>query len=493
MDIGFISQVCEKHFNRFAGRTHQTALFIVMLGIISYSWSGLLYYAFSPAGFNIKRVLLSAFFLILLVFFLSSAVFRERLTARLATIPRGTIYLWVSVIVWGSLSSLQSAYPERGLLEVSLYMLLLFSGLAISVSGISEKGLLYGVAVIGGAIGLYTFGYGFRYILHLKYESDTWMYSIYQFSHQRTLNHAQSWLIPLFALLPLCLSPVSVALRKLCWFPVIAMYFFMLVSGGRGLPLMLFCSLLLTFILFRNESRQLVVVNCKAFLAGATLYLILIQLIPWLWGKGIEEGNLLSRLGALDSGRFELWQAAWEMIKATPWFGVGPQHYIILMGHGPGSPHNILLQWACEWGLPAAAGMAMLLVWALVSYQKKLKARLVAGVVSTFQGKIQVAVFTAMITSGSYALISGVFITPMSQMLMVLVYGVALNFYWQSTKAKGTLRPIERIMLGILAGSLAMVYLVIVYSDFIMGCYPIYIPMEGTAPRFWLNGGFHLR
>lgn len=76
----------------------------------------------------------------------------------------------------------------------------------------------------------------------------------------------------------------------------------------------------------------------------------------------------------ISSSRFKIWANVLELIKANPWTGVGYGEFNLAwtLTPFPGRPvaffdhtHNIVLQWAVEFGLPLALLMIGLCLWAL--------------------------------------------------------------------------------------------------------------------------------
>ena len=52
------------------------------------------------------------------------------------------------------------------------------------------------------------------------------------------------------------------------------------------------------------------------------------------------------------SVRLILWKQAVNLIKQHPFFGVGPQHFAYYPNEWGAHPHNAVLLFATEWGLP---------------------------------------------------------------------------------------------------------------------------------------------
>ena len=124
-----------------------------------------------------------------------------------------------------------------------------------------------------------------------------------------------------------------------------------------------------------------------AMAAGMAVLLLLAgyaRLNPWFWWRrglvlgaglmssllitGLEVGGGLGRLGTLQdpwsagSSRFVIWQASWEMLRDSPWYGRGvgiyglayPQYRLATDQSAGHFAHNDLLQIAIETGWPGA-------------------------------------------------------------------------------------------------------------------------------------------
>ncbi len=453
--------------------------------------TGLISFPFSPLDFNAKRVLLIVTVLPSLLFIIhqsfSGSQFRQDLSQRLSPIPPKVRAGLALIFILGTISSLLSAYPAKGLQEVGLYALLFCMTIVVSISRNNEQLIIPWLWVISIGLLFYTIGYFFQYILYLQFKPKAWMYSIHEYSNPRTFNHVQGWLIPLLALLPLFAKGVF---KRLSWFGLSVLYFYLLVTSVRGLPLAMIASAFITLLAFKPQAKLLLKVHAKAFVFGGLAYLLLIQLVPLLLGHGLSDESILHRLDSGSSGRLHLWQVALDAFIKSPWLGIGPQHYIT-QGTGIGSPHNIILQWLSEWGGPAALLMIGLSVYGGVRYLLGVRQRIASETVSDHSALVQVAVFMSLLTSGLYAQLSGVFITPLSQVLLVVIVGSAISFHNQEVGVvRAPLHWLEKILWAVLLLFLLVTFYWVFYKEFYLGEYDLYLLWEMNAPRFWLNGDF---
>jgi O-antigen polymerase len=123
-------------------------------------------------------------------------------------------------------------------------------------------------------------------------------------------------------------------------------------------------------------------VRTFAVLLGvAALYLVATQLLPWLaqWLSGTSPNQtLLTRLGAdfACASRKVLWANVAQLISLKPWSGWGPgelmyAHYITPYEGARfcaklSNAHNLPIQLAFVWGIPAAIIACFLALWALL-------------------------------------------------------------------------------------------------------------------------------
>lgn len=120
--------------------------------------------------------------------------------------------------------------------------------------------------------------------------------------------------------------------------------------------------------------------------------------------------------GAVDSNlhRKELRAIGWQMVKAHPWLGIGPQQVVrqIPQYLPPGTPlrkgqyyghlENDYLQYAAERGIPTMLALVWMLGWALTDFAKALR-RLPRDAGERWIYCAGIAVTAAMLVSGYYS------------------------------------------------------------------------------------------
>ncbi len=241
-----------------------SSLIVTVMGfVLVIMWSTHLVLDVELSSYNFRRVVQVTFFLLVLILCLS----RFSTLKIFDYLPLSAKLMILIALFLGSVSALQSQFPMKGLQEVGLYCFLILSTWVVADS-VNEKNLVRVVIVTGSAIGLYGFGYLFQYAIHLQYPPDSWMHTVYGFTNPRTLNHAQNWLIPLLALLPLLANEKTTLLKRLSWLPLTVMYFFLFLSESRGVALALLTSAVICYVFVQGSMKPLLRIHCKALIAG---------------------------------------------------------------------------------------------------------------------------------------------------------------------------------------------------------------------------------
>ncbi|WP_422132555.1 O-antigen ligase family protein [Endozoicomonas sp. ALD040] len=455
--------------------------------IVCFSFLDFVFFDFISPDYNRKRLYQFVFFLFI-IFFVFKLFFEKGFCFFLDQFSSLSLLLVGILLVLCTISSFNSLYFLKSIQEIGLYCLIFLSCLYLRSEEIRENELIFSISLIGGSVVVYFFTYLFDYVIYLKFPPEAWSNTIHNFSNPREMNHAQNWLIPFLALLPLISNRKYKLLGRLSWLPIIFMYFFLIMSEGRGVSIAIILSIAFTCYLFPKFSKVLAFTHLKSFGFGLFLYILLVQIVPSVFG--ITSNFDFERFvvaNSTSSGRVELWKIALDSIQDNPFFGIGPQHFITLVG-SPGSPHNIILQWASEWGVPAAICLIILIIWGGMSYLRGLIYRVDTGLLSSHQQLLQISAFTALLSAGIHSQVSGVFISPMSQMLMILVLGFCMGVHSKDLISRETVSKWFVIILLLLFSS---AYFAILYWEYFAGNYPTTLEFQPNAPRFWRNGAFH--
>jgi len=311
------------------------------------------------------------------------------------------------------------------------------------------------------------------------------------FSNIRFFNQYQIWSISLLSL-PLLLYP-KLDKRLLLFLKIIAIGWATLIfaSDSRGAIGSVFIAMLLTLCVFKNHATPLLKLNSLILLTGAIAYLLLFKLIPFLLSNHVTMGwESIEQLGH-TSDRITLWQFAIQYIIDNPWLGVGPMHYAYYFGPSHAHPHNSLLQWACEMGIPSTLLVLSLIFSGLYNWVKKFY-RLTNSNSLYAPSHLWIGLFCTLCSGLIYSLVSGVIVMPLSQIMMALIIGWMLGIYFHDQESKPA-SQLQHIGFMLLAGAtlITLTYTVLPsllprlnsYADLPYQDYPI------IAPRFWQIGG----
>ena len=311
------------------------------------------------------------------------------------------------------------------------------------------------------------------------------------FSNVRFFNQYQIWSITLLTL-PLLIYP-SLDNRIKIFLKIIATGWVILLfaSASRGAPASAVLAMLITLFIFKDHAKPFLKLNSLILLSGFVGYLLLFKLIPVLLENQIIVGWKPIENITTSSGRAELWKYAIQYIIDNPWLGIGPMHYAYYPGPTHAHPHNSLLQWASEMGIPSTLLVISLIYSGLSAWIKKFY-RLTNENKLYAPSHLWIALFCSLCSGLIYSLVSGVIVMPLSQIMMTLIAGWMLGIYFQDQQAKPVSQN-QHIAFMLLAGAtlITLTYTIlpsllprlISYQDLPYQDYPT------LAPRFWQIGG----
>lgn len=156
-----------------------------------------------------------------------------------------------------------------------------------------------------------------------------------------------------------------------------------------------------------------------AAVAGTMLFLLAMSVVPqWL---GIEVANhAAARLTTSLSLREIIWTQAAEIAVRHPFLGIGPMHLADLPNGVAAHPHQALLQWAAEWGVPSALLVTMLVgygAWAVLGVLRSRRES------TNEEDVFRLGAAGALAASLVQAMVDGVLVMPYSQLWIALLGG----------------------------------------------------------------------
>ncbi|MBN8491345.1 MAG: O-antigen ligase family protein [Burkholderiales bacterium] len=312
------------------------------------------------------------------------------------------------------------------------------------------------------------------------------------YDNYRFYNHVQTVALPLCVLAATVL-PNSGLARRLAWIASAGGLALLLAVAGRATLLGIALAALLTATLYGRAAARLLLNLLRALLLGLILFVSFFVLLPWLAGvpPTFSEAYYGSRLGSVDA-RLYLWQLALAQIGEAPWLGVGPMHYAHFPNPEAAHPHNVYLQVAAEWGVPALLVLLSLAAMALTQLHRAIR--------RSQEGPTRDVGMGLMLTSLAVAvdgLFSGNFVMPVSQVWIAFAFGWAWA-WWRAQTASTTLAQVgpwpSRALLG--AMLLSQVWLLwsawpelLALQEHLRQARER-VPNGWTNPRFWSHGWF---
>lgn len=296
------------------------------------------------------------------------------------------------------------------------------------------------------------------------------------FSNPRFFGQFQILLMPVLACLALHFSRSRSVISLLLIATLAVQWCIALTLGGRGLWLGLATSTVVLLV-FAPRYWRLIAVQLCAGLLGSVLFILMFYLIPgWLDIAPDLRDSLRTSL----SGRELLWLWAWEMAQANPWLGVGPMHFSATYNPIAAHPHQVVLQWAAEWGLPATVMALVLGAWGMLFVLTCLR----KGEVDNTGAGLWLAIAGALVL----AQVDGVFVMPYTETWLAILIGLALARW----SGPGPAPKVQRWFFRALA-----VPVVLILGSVLINEVPT-LPQDseahmakhhtGWTPRFWAQG-----
>lgn len=243
------------------------------------------------------------------------------------------------------------------------------------------------------------------------------------FANRRFYGQFQTFTLPLLAL-PL-LSGVCQRNTRIWAFALLAAWWMIAITGAtRGTWLGMAAAGFVVF-LCGVQGRRWVRWQVLTMLVGlAAYYLVFVVLCNWL---GITVANSAAeRMTTSLSARDTIWLQAWDMIKSHPLLGAGPMHFADIYNPIAAHPHQAILQWASEWGIPSALLVGGLVAWGLLATLGLVRRECVSD--NPVQ-LLRLCLFAGLIGSLTQSMVDGVIVMPYSQLCLTIVVGWLLAIH----------------------------------------------------------------
>ncbi len=391
-------------------------------------------------------------------------------------------FLWWLVLLLSLASMLSSAVPLVAAREMAMYMGLLALAIICWQMSADERGFVLDGLVLGWlAYGLQVLIFAMLAIMQAE-PLHPWRL-LSGFDNPRYLNHVQVVVIPL--LLSRAQAPgVPAWLRRAAWSALVLQGFLLGISQGRSVVVALLGALLVMLTLGGAQGRRAAMLLLGSLLAGAGLYYVVCRALPQVLDQSMQGYALTVDQISNSHSRGYLWGIAGQHIRAHPWLGVGPMHFAHDINRAGAHPHNLYLQWAAEFGLPAAVLAVGLLADALVYRGRQICRGTDPNALILYAGMVAVLLD---------ACFSGNLVMPLSQTYIALLWGWGSHGGRAVEMPTGTRSGPWRTVLVCL---LLLLYCIPTWKEFGLEEPAIGNGLPGDKldsrrnPRFWQQGWF---
>jgi len=472
------------------------ALIIVLLSGLYLILTSAFYPLDFLSVFDAKRVLQAGLFASLLTFAFVYAPLRESARLQIARLAGTDRLVLAAFFVIGIASSLRLDHPAYALVDVSMMFVLLVL-IAITAASRDLSGTRFDrwAVILLAAMGLAVFieefmGFFANWALGTEF---SYQQALIHFAHPRFYNQLQTWSIPVIAALPL-LFPGKRWIRVGCVILLGLQWFLVIMLAARGTIVSLLTAMVFIALWLPAQRRNWLKYQLAGVLAGILLYTGILFLNDFIVPEtqaGEFYTNSVGRPLAHTSGRSTLWRLSVEDARSYPFLGAGPTRYacdndLFLPAH----PHSFPFRILGEWGVVALALVLMLIIRTGFRLLKHLKYQ--------HNGRkddrpLKAMLATSLIAGTIHASLSGLFIMPASQVLMVLIAGWMLSLAGRTVQSPGS-PPQKKPIFGyvILSVGLALIFSQSIFVarevrqlDVRTAYSKTYGPM---VPRFWQNG-----
>jgi len=412
-----------------------------------------------------------------------------------------TRWAWSTAFLLGLASSVMAALPRWALLEWGLLWLLLIVMFSVAAQRRTYGGKFDGwlVVLFFATATAYAVSSAVIYLTMLlagpSYGQAFNVLELYHgFSNVRFFGYLQTMLLP-FLLLPALWWGTTPVRRILFWSVPIAWWMLVVGSGSRGTWVALLVGMVAVLLFAGQPGRQWMRWQLAALIGGGVCYGVFVLLVPqWLAQPAVylhRSGEIMSL-----SLREVLWVEALHFSWHQPWLGIGLMHYAHTAARIAAHPHNAVLQWLAEWGVPAALLLTALCAMAGLVFAGYVR-RVVQASTDT-RVPVQVALLAALAGAAAQAMVDGILVMPVSQTLLVLLCGWAMGLYFEERGRTAYSGIIGRTALAAMTLTAAIVVAWGVTPEIgriaerevaYLAAYPPENPaLPNLMPRFWTQG-----
>jgi len=447
-----------------------------------------------------QRIAQLAALSIVLFMALAALPLRRQVEALWAVLPKWARGMLSLALLLGVISALLAPLQRWAMLEVGLCALLLAGALGVAAGRRSfgnqadamlvvifyALAIAYTVKTQVTYLGMLTIGAGQGLPFNVC--------ELYTgFSNIRFFGQYQTMLLP-FLLLPAMWWANNTRQRVLLAIVPAIWWMLVVASGTRGTWVALMAGVMVVALFGGQSGRRWIKWQVAGLVSGLLCYAIFILGLPGLLE---QPATFLHRTNDIVplSAREVIWASSIEFTKHHPWLGIGPMHFAYYPNAVAAHPHNFVLQFMCEWGIPAALLITAVFAAGGLAFARFVK-RTTGGPV-TETSLVAVALLAAITGATVQALIDGVLVMPVSQMTLVLICGWAIGLYFEGRPTPASVGVFEKRLCAALvvlsAGAVAYgVWPEISHLEQRQEAYFEAHPSSTLLlPRFWIQGWFN--
>lgn len=304
------------------------------------------------------------------------------------------------------------------------------------------------------------------------------------FSNIRFFSDYQAFLL---LLLPTALNQLTSKGITRSLGAVLVAFFFALavIAGSRSLIASHIILHLVLLLLFGKRYHPFLIEQLRFWVLGFIIFSAITWILPLILfsssGDSLEAMNLAR---ADSSHRSELWAWAWEYIQLHPLLGLGPMHYASLPNVLAAHPHNLILQFASEWGVPSTLLMGWMVAKIVVNKFKALTTTI------DDSQRTSLALTCAGSALIAQSMVAGALNYPVTQVMALIFFAYPSAAHEQKHAPRNTASALPLPALGLIAMMVTMATLTTPQSIQSRNACFFYRhwPSERYAPRFWQQG-----
>lgn len=395
----------------------------------------------------------------------------------------------LTIFFLGIVSSLVAPLPKMALLEFSTYLLLFYFAFFIvdeySNDARQTNNILLTTIFLGVITYTIIFFSVYIYLKNNPHDTASLNANFFPgFVNPRFFSQFLVWTLPLITI-PLQLQGWSRYKKLLVAVIAVAWWLIALTSATKSIMVALACAVVFALCLFHKHALRWLLIQVIILLIAVTAYYVL-----FVYQSNPSLAHALSPLQQSTTSRLALWSYAWDLIKTHPILGVGPMHFAYYPNPIAAHPHNTVLLFASEWGLPATILAAIIFVYGIWKWWQTCRRQ----VNLTDKLPWLLALTVGFVAGACDSLMDGIVVTPLSQVMLAIYIGWMIGICSEgvSEEHEVSLSAYLLISIGALLG----------LSGITIGIFPAIFTLSQQEifwlyqqqfhatlmPRFWLQG-----